>query len=250
MQITKVYVLKDPTNYQIRYVGITTKSLQERLNGHLSDIKNRPDLNYHKISWLRKLNRKGLIPIIEEIAEFNTIEEAKEYEIEYIAKYKDEYDLTNATIGGDHPGYRIHSRKSILKKKTTRAITQYDIFGGKIAEYEMIEDAVRALGLSSGSKLTMCCRGKRPNAHGYVWRYKGNDFGIAVNNPNSLDFCDLIQLDLEGNEIARFDSYLVASAAVGDCSKGGNIAACVMGRQNTCKGFKWKVEYKLKRGSL
>lgn len=45
--------LKDPETNAIRYVGITTKSLEKRLKGHLRDVKNRPDLNYHKISWLK-----------------------------------------------------------------------------------------------------------------------------------------------------------------------------------------------------
>jgi hypothetical protein len=47
-KIPKLYVLKDPTTEEIRYVGITIRSLQERLSGHMSDIKSRPELNPHK----------------------------------------------------------------------------------------------------------------------------------------------------------------------------------------------------------
>ena len=247
---TKVYILKDPTNEDIRYVGITTKTLEERLKGHLNDVKTRPDLNYHKINWIKKLQKGGKIPIIEQIDELDTLEEAKEKEIEYIAKYKKEYNLTNCTLGGDFIGFKAHSREVILKKKNTRPITQYDIFGGKIADFEITEDAVRELKLSSGSKLTMCCKRKRKNAHGYVWRYKDEPFGEIENNPKSLDFCDLIQCDLNGNEIKRWSSYQEAGKAIGDHSKGGNIASCVNGNQVSCKGYIWKTEYKLKRGSL
>jgi hypothetical protein len=45
---TSLYVLKDPSNGDIRYVGITFRKLQQRLSGHLSDAKNRPELNTHK----------------------------------------------------------------------------------------------------------------------------------------------------------------------------------------------------------
>lgn len=248
---TKVYVLKDPITNEIRYVGITTRTLEERLKGHLIDVTSRPDLNYHKINWLRKLQKGGLIPKIEQIDELDTLEEAKEKEIEYIAKFKELYNLTNCTLGGDYMGFKAHDRDVILKKKNTRPITQYDIFGGKIADYEIMEDAVRALGLTSGSKLSMCCKGKRPNAHGYIWRYKGDPLGdISMNDPQSLDYCDLIQCDMEGNEIRRWDSYKEAGESIGDNSRGGNIAACVKGRQKSCKNYTWKVEYKLKRGSL
>ena len=248
---TKVYVLKDPTTNKVRYVGITTKELSERLKGHIWDVKARPDLNYHKITWIRSLQKGGHIPVIEEIARFDTIEEAKQYEMDYIAKYRDEYDLTNCTIGGDHPGFRTHSRESILKKDTIRPVIQYNVYGEKIAEYEITEDAGRALGLKCCSHITSCCKGTRKYAYGYIWRYKGDPLGDISNiNKQGLAFCDLVQYDMDGNEVARYDSYKKASAAVGDHSKGANIYAAATGGQSTCKGYKWKLEYKLERGSL
>ena len=42
--------------------------------------------------------------------------------MDYISKYKDKYNLINQTIGGDYPGFLIHSRESILKKSNTRAV--------------------------------------------------------------------------------------------------------------------------------
>lgn len=248
---TKVYVLKHPITDKIRYVGITTRNLKQRLNEHLNDVKQRPDLNYHKISWIKSLQKDNLIPTIEEIAKFDTIEEAKQFEIDFIAKYRILYDLTNCTVGGDHLGFNSHTRESILKRRATRGIKQFNIYGELIAEYEITEDAAKALELSSASKITMCCRKKRPHAHGYIWRYKDEDLGdISLIDHNSLCFCDLVQCDINGNEIKRWDSYQEAGKEVGDRSKGGNIAACVKGQQRSCKGFIWKVEYKLKRGSL
>jgi hypothetical protein len=247
----KVYVLKDPTTDEIRYVGITTRTLEQRLRGHLRDVIARPDLNYHKIAWIKHLQKGGLIPKIEQIDEFDTIEEAKEAEVDYIAKYKDQYRLTNGTAGGDHMGFRVYDREVVLKRKNIKAVVQYNIFGEKIAEYPITEDAVRAEGLSSGSKITMCCKGKRKHAHGYIWRYKGDQLGdISDINKNSLYFCNVVQYDMKGNKIAEYDSYKEASKVVDEKSKGGQIAAAATGGQKTCKGFIWKLEYKLKRGSL
>lgn len=50
VKIPKLYVLKDPETLKIRYVGITIQELNSRLNGHIHDVKTRPELNYHKIN--------------------------------------------------------------------------------------------------------------------------------------------------------------------------------------------------------
>lgn len=61
----------------------------------MSDIYTRPNLNPHKTNWFKKLLKGGKIPRIEQIAEFDTEEEMKQFEIDYIAKYKELYKLIN-----------------------------------------------------------------------------------------------------------------------------------------------------------
>lgn len=59
----KIYVLRNPDTNEIFYVGQTVKSLQERLNGHLScDGSNKP-----KNDYIKSLLLDGKRPIIEEI---------------------------------------------------------------------------------------------------------------------------------------------------------------------------------------
>jgi len=41
MEKSKLYVLQHPDTLEIKYAGITMKSLQERLDRHLLDVKNR-----------------------------------------------------------------------------------------------------------------------------------------------------------------------------------------------------------------
>lgn len=241
----KAYVLVDPITEIPRYVGITQRSLRERFSGHMSDIYNRPELNPHKTNWFKKLLKGGKIPRIEQIAEFDTEEEMKQFEMDYIKKYKDTYKLINQTIGGDYLGFRSHTRDTILKKKSTRAVTQYNILGEKIADYEIMEDIMRTLKLrdKACSHITQCCKGKRNHAYGYIWRYKEDELGDISNiNPKSLYFNKLVQYDAEGNRIAEYNSYAEASEAIGDKSKGGNIASVVNGKQVSCKGYTFQVE--------
>lgn len=48
MEKTKVYVLVDPFTITVRYIGITSQSLKDRLQNHIHDSKFRSDENYHK----------------------------------------------------------------------------------------------------------------------------------------------------------------------------------------------------------
>lgn len=250
--IYKCYVLKHPITHEIRYVGITSKELKQRLKWHINDTRDKIKKKWHKSCWMLKVYKEcQLWPIIELVNTFDNLESAKQFEINYISTYKEKYNLTNDTPGGDYMAYNAHSRESILKKCSTKKIVQYNIFGELIHVYDMIEDAVRILGLSSGSKITMCCKHKRKHAYGYIWRYYNEELGdISDIDCNSLYFNNLLQCDTNGNIICIWDSYIKASKAIGDNSKGGNIVACINGKQKTCKGFIWKLEYKLERSSI
>ena len=245
----KAYVLKDPETLEIRYVGITRRTLQQRMQDHIASVRSKECQKWHKVCWMKNVYaRCNKWPIIELIAILDTIEDAKQFEINYIATYKEEYKLTNCTPGGDMMPYRVHSRESILNSNHIRKVDQYNIFGELLHTYDITEDAARALGMSSASKITMCCKKKRDHAHGYIWRYHGEELGDISNiDKESLCFNDLLQYDLQGNLINVWDSYQKASKAIDDHSKGGNIAACVKGRQHICKGFIWKLRYKGER---
>ena len=69
----------------------------------------------------------------------------KQFEIEYIKLYKEEYQLINLTPGGDYFGLNAHSRETILKRKSTRQVVQYNILGEKIAESWKILDVLSIL---------------------------------------------------------------------------------------------------------
>jgi len=93
--ISSIYVLKDPRNTSIRYVG-WSKNPIARLRAHLNDSRK---LRSHKDKWVNLLKRNGLVPIIE-IIEQTT--KPQEREIYWISRLRaDGHKLTNATDGGE-----------------------------------------------------------------------------------------------------------------------------------------------------
>lgn len=92
----KIYVLIDPRNNRVRYVGWTHSTLKERLHGHISDSKRG---NNHKQNWIRELAKENLIPIIETIEE--TIYSKRVEREQYWIKYYGRENLVNGTDGGE-----------------------------------------------------------------------------------------------------------------------------------------------------
>ena len=106
----KIYVLKEPDTLEIRYVGMTSKTLKQRLRKHLDNAlytKHNP----HLCNWILKYYKRGQLPIIETIEKCDkkVWQEREKYWIKH-------YDnLLNSTDGGEGSfGFR-HSKKSIEK---------------------------------------------------------------------------------------------------------------------------------------
>lgn len=116
----EVYALCEPHTTNIRYVGITEK-LEQRLHGHFSSI---PKSNRHSACWLRKIKSLGQQPNVLTIESGLNRDDAGEREKFWISYYRKlGYDLTNASIGGEHnsgwkcphtPQAKEKIRKSLL----------------------------------------------------------------------------------------------------------------------------------------
>jgi hypothetical protein len=103
--IITIYVLKDPDTMEIRYVGVTSQTLNRRLSVH---INKSPNLKTHVARWITKLLNNGKEPIIEEIEhnETDTIVWGREQEEYWIAEYRKQGKrLCNHLSGGygQHP---------------------------------------------------------------------------------------------------------------------------------------------------
>ena len=110
-----IYTLSDPITQEVRYIGLTTKSLKSRFSAHCSK-KNKS----YKSNWITSLKRKGLKPIIEVLDTASDFEELKDLEMYWIAQFKQwGFKLLNLTNGGDGAlGYK-HRKESIelMKQK-------------------------------------------------------------------------------------------------------------------------------------
>lgn len=134
----KIYALKLKYSDELKYIGRTITKLSNRLSKHKSNSKN--SNKNHRVNWILKhINDIEIICIEENI---KTFEESCEKEIFYINLYKDIYELTNSTLGGDGgcPGYKhteeakvkignVHRGKSISDE-------QKEILRNRIVSYE------------------------------------------------------------------------------------------------------------------
>lgn len=108
-----IYALLDPRDERLRYVGITTKPLAERLEKHLREAKR---ATHHRACWLRSLGGAPLIRPLEETDDSTR-------ECYGFAHYRAlGYDLTNSTDGGDGvTGLCDAARAKIREKRALQA---------------------------------------------------------------------------------------------------------------------------------
>lgn len=90
----KVYALVDPRDLTVRYVGVTNKSLQFRLDWHL-----RRPTNSRTRAWFSDLRRCGLRPEIVKLQ--NVVRDWQVCEMQWIAWFRARGDLLNIDAGGE-----------------------------------------------------------------------------------------------------------------------------------------------------
>src|ERR1019366_3930855 len=93
----RIYTLSDPRTLEVRYVGMTTKTLKERLKGHLRNVREKN----HRAFWIRSLLAAGVRPEIAEL-EIVPVGDRAAAERRWIEFYLAQgADLVNATLGGE-----------------------------------------------------------------------------------------------------------------------------------------------------
>lgn len=106
--LVRIYKLIDPLDNlkSVRYIGITTESIEKRLYRHIwSSKKNK---RTHKDKWICKLLSEGRSPEIVLLQEVFGWDNACKIEVKLIDQYKSNGILTNSTLGGEGTvGYTI-----------------------------------------------------------------------------------------------------------------------------------------------
>lgn len=162
----KVYVLKDPTTNEIKYVGVTSQKVNQRLSQHINAAKNHE--GRYVCKWINSLLQKGLRPIIEQIDDVEDWEEKEKYYIKY---YRDlGCKLTNISEGGAGVVTADMRSKSSMERSAEghkKAIYQIDSNLNIIKEWKSQTDAAKELGLKQnniGNAISY-----RRAAYGYFW---------------------------------------------------------------------------------
>jgi len=234
-----IYTLSDPFTNQVKYVGITCRSLKIRLQDHWADIHHKT----YKSNWIKYLKELKTKPIIEEIDTVKSISEAHLMEMYWISQFKSwGFTLTNSTLGGEGGlGYK-HTEESIKKMREIQAarpkkpkkirmtkdekysnlsnvlkipILQYDLDGNFIKKWLSRIDAAKYYNIGSSaighalSDYTRC-------AGNFLWRKDSLFIEMKISpykkvgNKNSL-----IVEDTYTNEVNTYSSNAQAFKIIG-----------------------------------
>lgn len=164
----KIYVLKNPETDEIRYVGVTTQTLNQRLSQHINAAKTHE--MRHVCHWINSLLKVGLRPKIEQIDEVSD-SDWEDYERYYIKHYREiGCNLTNISEGGAGVVTADMRSKSSMQRSAEghkKAIYQINTDLEIVKEWKSATDAARELGKKQSNIGNAICYGRA--AYGYFW---------------------------------------------------------------------------------
>jgi hypothetical protein len=114
-----IYGLTDRRIGEIRYVGKTTMSVQQRLLGHLKDA--RKFTGTHKRHWIHSI---GLDNVGITVLETTTLDKLDDAEIRWIAELRKSCSLTNMNDGGTGGPPSEETREKIRASKLGIPLTE------------------------------------------------------------------------------------------------------------------------------
>lgn len=164
------------------YIGLTRKTLKERLHQHITTAFNK-NLDCFTTKKARAI-RKYLTFKVEVlcVSEDNNLEEL---EINYIKEYNSYKKGYNSTMGGEGTYGRemseeqkeIHRQNSIRLQThkyidNRKIVLQYSLDGEFIKEWESAKAADTFYNNEKARNVSNTASGKQKTAYGYKWKYK------------------------------------------------------------------------------
>lgn len=128
-------------------------------------------------------------------------------------------------------------------KRRRKPIRQLDLEGNVIRTYPGMGEMEAETGFNH-SCVWRVCRGKADTAYGFKWEYVDDELREEAQKTfakRPRNGTPVIQLDLEGNEIARFCSMKEAERETG--LNRNKISACCFEKQDTYAGYIWRLEH-------
>jgi len=202
-KIYKIYKLIDPLTNEVRYIGITTRSLKQRLSQHCWDSKNGKIT--HKKNWINKLsisNHKPIIQLIENCFE-NEWEEKEKY---WIKNYS---NLTNTSKGGQGVIFKNKNTIKSITEQKSKAIIQLDLNCNFIKEWNSIKEAALYLKVGHSSvDNVLSKRSKSTQGFHFVYAkdYTENYFIKLHNNKPTVTKKFEIKVLFNDNTVIKFQT--------------------------------------------
>lgn len=219
-----IYELICPLSNEVRYVGLTTQTLNKRLYKHLYEI----DLyNSKKNSWFKKLRKLDLLTEIK----IQLIEECEtqilgEREAYWINEYKNKgYRLTNMTIGGDVGSLGCKHTEEALKKISEASKRRKGYKASKETREKISKSLIGKRGRNTGNK------------HSEETKKQISETKKGTLSWNATP---VLQLTKKGELVKEWVSATAAAKELGLSQ--GNIWTVINGGRNTCGGYKWKLK--------
>lgn len=174
-----------------RYIGITSKSLEKRLNQHQQPFNLKSQT--YKTNWIKSLLSNNIKLCAEIIDIVDSWEKACKKEIELISYYRNlNVGLTNTTAGGDgllnmqfsdeaklkislkakgrKLSFKRKSRDKIHDKNKMTPIACYDMNMNLIQKFDSQMDASRSIGIDQGS-ICRALKSTTAKCQKMYWRY-------------------------------------------------------------------------------
>lgn len=224
-----IYTLSHPLSGEIVYVGKTVTSLSHRLSSHIIDSRR----HSRKIcTWIRKLSKQGLTPVIEELDRCSE-DESSQLERFYIQMLKSwNFVLKNHTDGGEGLLGFSHSEKTRqLKSKQVKG--ENNPFYGKTHT-----DAVKQRISAANKNRKMGDKFSERRREYMKLNPLSKETRTKIAEANKIP---IVQLDLNLNYITTHKSTADACQSVPG-TLDSHICGCCKGKRKSHKRFKWMYE--------
>lgn len=201
---TLIYVLVDPRDLKVRYVGITNQSLKDRLGNHIHDAKCHPDWNLHKSRWIMQLLNMNLKPLIRCIHMTATRQDAENIEASLITKYMNKHNLVNISLGNGE--FTSVGQKSAAELNS-KTVYVYDYQGNYIKTFKSAKECSMELNICYSSVLK-CLRGQYKYIKGYQLNFEKLDKMPSLENYGTGTSKEVTILDNETGKLLKFKNIV------------------------------------------
>jgi group I intron endonuclease len=241
---TKIYVLIDPNNNQVRYVG-KSNNPTKRYYKHCKFT----NVKTHKNNWINKLLTEGKKPILCVIDEVS-INEWVFWEMYWISQMKAwGFNLTNSTIGGDgsttgnktsfKKGRTAHNKGIPLTDEQKENLRLKNI-GKKQSVFTKNKrsEALKGREINHLDKLLTSGEKTRFKKGGDAWNKGKTGYklgGLRKAKP-------VLQIDVNDKVVNEFESCKDAALFIGKSRE--TIRKCCEGKTDKVAGFKWVYKTK------